>query len=88
MICSMKELLWEAEKENRAVGAFSVYNMETVKGVIEGAEEMNAPIILQIAEARFQYAPFHLMAPMMLQAAKESKVKVAVHLDHGNIWKP
>lgn len=83
MICSMKELLWEAEKENRAVGAFSVYSMETVKGVIAAAEEMNTPVILQIAESRFPYAPLELMAPMMMQAAKEAKVKVAVHLDHG-----
>lgn len=83
MLCSMKELLCDAEKQNRAVGAFSVYSMETVKGVIAAAEEMAAPVILQIAESRFPYAPLELMAPMMMQAAREAKVKVAVHLDHG-----
>lgn len=83
MICSMKELLGEAEKQNRAVGAFSVYSMETVKGVIAAAEEMDTPVILQIAESRFPYAPLELMAPMMMQAAKEAGIRVAVHLDHG-----
>ena len=28
-------------------------------------------------------SPLHLMGPMMVQAAKEAKVDVAVHLDHG-----
>lgn len=83
MICSMKELLVEAEKEKRAVGAFSVYSMETVKGVIMAAEAMETPVILQIAESRFPYAPLELMAPMMLEAARAARVKVAVHLDHG-----
>ncbi len=83
MICSMKELLCEAAKQNRAVGAFSVYSMETVKGVIAAAEEMDTPVILQVAESRFPYAPLELMAPLMVQAAKEAKVRVAVHLDHG-----
>ncbi len=79
----MRELLLQAEKNNAAVGAFSVGNMEMVMGAIRAAEEMNAPIILQIAEVRLKHSPLHLMAPMMLAAAKEAKVDVAVHLDHG-----
>lgn len=83
MLCSMKELLAEAEQNHCAVGAFSVYSMEMVKGVIAAAEAEHTPIILQIAESRFPYAPLELMAPMMVNAARESKVRVAVHLDHG-----
>lgn len=62
----MKELLTEAEKENRAVGSFSVHSMKNVKGVIRAAEESETPVIIQIAEARLIHAPLHLMAPMML----------------------
>ena len=56
---------------------------EMVKGAIRAAEELNTPIILQIAEVRLKTSPLHLMGPMMVQAAKEAKVDVAVHLDHG-----
>ena len=56
---------------------------EMVKGAIRAAEELNTPIILQIAEVRLKNSPLHLMGPMMVQAAKEAKVDVAVHLDHG-----
>ena len=79
----MKQLLRQAQAENRGCGAFSVGNMEMVKGAIQAAEELNTPIILQIAEVRLKHSPLHLMGPMMLQAARESKVDVAVHLDHG-----
>lgn len=79
----MKTLLENAEKQNVAVGAFSVGNMEMVMGAVAAAEELNTPIILQIAECRLKNSPLELMGPMMLSAAKNSKVDIAVHLDHG-----
>lgn len=82
-LVKMKQLLQQAKEENRGCGAFSVGNMEMIKGAVKAAEEMNTPIILQIAEVRLQHSPLHLMGPMMVQAAKEAKVDVAVHLDHG-----
>lgn len=82
-IVKMKDLLLQAAKENRGCGAFSVGSMEMIKGAIQAAEEMNTPIILQIAEVRLGHSPLALMGPMMVQAAKEAKVNVAVHLDHG-----
>lgn len=82
-LVKMKDLLKRAEEKNIGCGAFSVGNMEMVKGAICAAEELNTPIILQIAEVRLKNSPLHLMGPMMVQAAKEAKVDVAVHLDHG-----
>lgn len=82
-LVKMKDLLKRAEEKNIGCGAFSVGNMEMVKGAIRAAEELNTPIILQIAEVRLKNSPLHLMEPMMVQAAKEAKVDVAVHLDHG-----
>lgn len=82
-LVTMKSLLDQARNENRGVGAFSVGNMEMVKGALKAAEELNTPIILQIAEVRLKHSPLAMMGPMMVQAAKEAKVDVAVHLDHG-----
>ena len=58
-------------------------NMEMVRGAVQAAEELNTPIILQIAEVRLPNSPLELMGPMMIQAAKEASVDIAVHLDHG-----
>ena len=82
-LVSMKKLLENAEKNNIAVGAFNVGNMEMVMGAVAAAEELNMPIILQIAECRLKNSPLELMGPMMISAAKNSNVDIAVHLDHG-----
>lgn len=82
-LVKMKDLLRRAEEKNIGCGAFSVGNMEMVRGAIRAAEELDTPIILQITEVRLKNSPLHLMGPMMVQAAKEAKVDVAVHLDHG-----
>lgn len=82
-LVNMKELLCAAQKSDYAVGSFSVANMEMILGIIKAAEETNSPIILQIAEVRLNHSPLEIIGPMMLAAAKNAKVPVAVHLDHG-----
>lgn len=82
-LVAMKQLLDQAARENRGCGAFSVGNMEMVRGAVRAAEELKTPIILQIAEVRLPNSPLELMGPMMVQAAKEASVDIAVHLDHG-----
>lgn len=82
-LVAMKDLLERAEQKNIAVGAFSVGNMEMVMGAVKAAEELETPIILQIAEVRLPNSPLELMGPMMLAAAEEANVDIAVHLDHG-----
>lgn len=82
-LVNMKDLLSDAQKKNYAVGSFSIANMEMVLGVIKAAEETKSPIILQIAEVRLNHSPLALIGPLMIAAAKNAKVPVAVHLDHG-----
>lgn len=79
----MKKLLLDAEKQQKAVGAFSVGNMEMVRGALRAAEARQEPIVLQIAEKRLTHSPLELMAPMMVSAAEHASVDIAVHLDHG-----
>ncbi len=83
MLVNMKELLADAEKGNFAVGSFSVANMEMVLGVLKAAEELKAPVILQIAEVRLKQSPLEVIGPLMVAAAKNAPTPVAVHFDHG-----
>ena len=82
-LVNMKDLLLDAQKGGYAVGSFSIANMEMILGVIKAAEETKSPIILQIAEVRLNHSPLHIIGPTMIAAAKNAKVPVAVHLDHG-----
>lgn len=82
-LVTLKELVERANSKKRAVGAFSVGNMEMVIGAVRAAEEMNTPIIIQIAEVRLATSPLEIIGPMMVAAAKNSDVDICVHLDHG-----
>lgn len=82
-LVNMRKILAIADADGFAIGAFSVGNMEMIMGAVRAAEETNTPIILQIAEKRLNASPLSLMAPMMVAAAKNSTVDIAVHLDHG-----
>lgn len=83
-LVKMSALLKRAEEKNIGCGAFNVGNMEMLSGVVKAAEEMAAPVIIQIAQVRLSHSPLELMGPMMVEAARRSKVDIAVHLDHGS----
>ena len=51
--------------------------------MIQAAEEVNSPVILQHAEVHENLIALEEIGPIMLQFAKAAKVPVAVHLDHG-----
>ena len=82
-LVKMKKLLEQAETEGFGIGAFSVGNMEMIMGAVQAAEELQTPIILQIAEVRLKNSPLEFVGPMMVSAAQKAKVDIAVHLDHG-----
>lgn len=83
MLVNLKEILAIAEKDGFAVPAFNVYNMETVMGVINAAEELKAPIILQSYSRLFTNEEAYFLSPVVLAAAKKASVPVCFHLDHG-----
>lgn len=83
MLCTLEALMKEAQEENWAVGSFTCPNMEIAMGTVRAAEEANMPVIIQIAEGRLKHSPLHYLGPMMVQAAKQARVRICVHLDHG-----
>lgn len=83
MLVNLSELLKIAENGKFAIPAFNCYNMETVMGVINAAEELNAPVIIQSYSRLFTNGEAYYLAPVILAAAKKASVPVCFHLDHG-----
>lgn len=83
MLVTGIEILQDAHKNNYAVGAFNVNNMEIVQSIIEAAEETNSPVILQASQGGLKYAGVEYIAELGKLAARNAKVPVALHLDHG-----
>ena len=46
-LVTSKEMLAKAQKGGYAVGAFNAENMEVVKAIIQAAEELKAPVMIQ-----------------------------------------
>ena len=68
--------------EGFALGAFSTYGLETTMGILQAAEELGAPVIVQAGSSTFAHAGREALAAMTLRAADASSVPVGVHLDH------
>ena len=83
MLVNLKEILKYAEDNKCAIGMFNATGLDSIKAIIEAAEELNTPVILAHAEVHNIYNDISLIGPIMLDVAKRAKVKVCVHLDHG-----
>ncbi len=83
MLVNLKEIIDMAERGNFCIPAFNVYNIETVMGVIEAAEEKKAPVIIQVYPRLVNEQVGYYIAPVALAAAKKASVPVCFHLDHG-----
>lgn len=83
MLVNLRYVLDLAEKGNFAIPAFNVYNMESVMGVLKAAEEMKAPIIMQVYPRLMKEETGYFLSPIIKAAAEKASVPVCFHLDHG-----
>lgn len=83
-LVTTKRMLLDAQKNGYAVGAFNVENMEMVQAVIEAAEEMKAPVIMQTTPSTVKYASTDYFYANGKAAAENAEILAAIHLDHGS----
>ena len=88
MLVNFQTILKDADEKGYAVPAFNVYNMETVMGVIQAAEEQRAPVIIQFYSRLATTGFVDYLAPIILKAAEKASVPVCIHLDHGAGFEP
>ena len=77
------DLLNHAEKHCYAVGAFNVINLEFLNGILEAAEAVKSPVILNIAEVHFSYVNIEQITPAIKYMVENVCIPVVLNLDHG-----
>lgn len=82
-LVSSKEILTAARRGGYAVGSFNVFNMESAKAIIAGAEAEHAPVMLQVWGGLDSFIGLDVLGAIALCEAKKASVPVSVHLDHG-----
>ncbi len=83
MLVNLTEILKIAEEKKCAIGMFNATGFDSLQAVIKAAEELDQPVIIAHAEVHNVYNDISLVGPAMVAMAKEAKVPVCVHLDHG-----
>lgn len=81
----MYKNLIEMFKENEgkgAIGAFNVHCFEMIPAMVEAAEELGVPVILQTSLGTAEYIGFETLIASVKALAEKSKINVALHMDH------
>jgi tagatose 1,6-diphosphate aldolase GatY/KbaY len=81
MLASTLELVNEARRRGVAVGAFNTYSLELTQAILQAAEQLTQPVILQLGVASVKTGREELVKATVI-AAQQASVPVAVHLDH------
>lgn len=82
MLMNMKEMLKVADKNEFAVPAFNIGSEAILKGVVESANEKNAPVILAIHPTELEFLGDSFIKTC-IEEANKSRVPMVIHLDHG-----
>jgi fructose-bisphosphate aldolase class II len=77
-------ILSAARAGQYGVGAFNTNNLEFTQAILETAEKLRSPVILQISEGARKYAGTENLAHMIADMASRVSVPVAIHQDHGS----
>ena len=83
-LVTSKEMLLKAQEGGYAVGAFNAENMEMVKAIIQAAEELKAPVMIQTTPSTIKYGTVETYAAIVAAEAAKASVPVCLHLDHGS----
>ena len=86
VMVSATEMINKAHEGHYAIPAFNTNNLEWTKCILQAAEEMKSPVIIQCSEGAGKYmGGFKVVADMVrnLHDSMGITVPVALHLDHG-----
>lgn len=83
-LISLRQLLDHAAENAYGVPAFNVNNLEQVRAIMEGASEVNSPVILQASAGARKYAGANFLKHLIQGAIEEfPHIPIVMHQDHG-----
>ena len=85
MLISLRQLLDDAAEHGYGVPAFNINNMEQGLAILQAADRLDAPVIIQASRGARNYAG-DIMLQAMVKALAEMypHIPICMHQDHGN----
>jgi len=81
-----KEIMQDALKNNYGIGAFNFINIETLKSILDSAEEKKSPVIVQCSTGAIKYAGLETLVAIVRSYADKMSMPVCLNLDHGKTF--
>src|SRR5574343_932175 len=83
-LVSMRQLLDHAAEFSYGLPAFNVNNLEQMRAIMEAADKVDAPVIVQASAGARKYAGAPFLRHLILAAVEEfPHIPVVMHQDHG-----
>ncbi|EIJ42085.1 fructose-bisphosphate aldolase, class II, Calvin cycle subtype [Beggiatoa alba B18LD] len=83
-LISLRQLLDHAAEYSYGLPAFNVNNMEQIQAIMQAADEVNSPVILQASAGARSYAGEPFLRHLVLAALEMyPHIPVVMHQDHG-----
>lgn len=79
---NMRKMLTSARSGGFAVGAFNILDLNSTRAVIDAAEALSAPVIVQTSAKTVIFWGSRMLAGWVRRLAERARVPVALHLDH------
>ena len=79
---TMQSMLISAQQGGYAVGAFNIVDYNSTRAVVQAAEQLQAPVIVQTSVKTVRFWGPSTIVAWLKEVASDSPVPVALHLDH------
>lgn len=79
---TMGPMLKRAQAARYGIAAFNMIDYNSVRSIVEGASELDAPIIVQVSVKTIKHWGYKPIATWVRMLADDVDVPVALHLDH------
>ena len=77
------DVIEECVSKRLVAGAFNTTNLETTMGIVEAVERVGVPTFIQVAPTNVALSGYEYIYDMVSRRLADTKVPVALHLDHG-----
>lgn len=83
---TLQEKFKELQRRRKALLATNFYNFETLKGVLQAAQFVKQPIILQLTKSSIEYLGLPVAVKLAESMLELYQVEGWIHLDHGDSY--
>ncbi|MCA9389980.1 class II fructose-bisphosphate aldolase [candidate division WWE3 bacterium] len=81
---SIKDWLTFAQEERFAIGAFNVANLETLKAVVNAADKLSAPVIIEASPGESTFVGIRQLRYLINAYHEETGLPIFLNLDHSH----